>query len=85
VIPDEFPHRFAQGWALPMPDALLEYFMPIISADAVFSQPLFRTARGHKEIEMLFRRIFVRMPDLTVTPATSAVAGGRSSSSPTAR
>jgi limonene-1,2-epoxide hydrolase len=73
--PDEFPGIFRHGWALPKPNAFLEYFLPLISADAVFVQPGFPSARGHTEITQTFRRLFTLFPDLTAAPQHCAIAG----------
>jgi limonene-1,2-epoxide hydrolase len=75
VNPDEFPAVFTEGWALPKPDAFLDYFLPLIATDAVFIQPAFPNAHGHNEIARMFRRLFTLFPDLTATPESSAVAG----------
>jgi limonene-1,2-epoxide hydrolase len=73
--PDEFPTLFTHGWALPKPDAFLEYFLPLISTDAVFVQPGFADAKGHAQIAQTFRRLFTLFPDLRATPQRSAAAG----------
>jgi limonene-1,2-epoxide hydrolase len=66
---------FATGWALPKPDAFLDYFLPLIADDAVFSQPSFPDARGHTQIARMFRQLFTLFPDLTASPQHSATAG----------
>jgi hypothetical protein len=38
MTPDEFPAVFTHGWALPKPDAFLDYFLPMIAPDATFVQ-----------------------------------------------
>jgi limonene-1,2-epoxide hydrolase len=75
VKPDEFPAAFTYGWALPRPDAFLDYFLPVIAPDAMFVQPGFPNAHGHSQIARMFRRLFTLFPDLTATPECSAVAG----------
>jgi limonene-1,2-epoxide hydrolase len=75
MTPEDFPEVFATGWALAKPDAFLEYFLPVIAEDAVFSQPSFPDARGHAEIAKMFRQLFTLFPDLTATPEHIAVAG----------
>jgi limonene-1,2-epoxide hydrolase len=59
----------------PKPDAFLEYFLPLISTDAVFVQPGFPDAKGHAQIARMFRRLFTLFPDLSATPRCSAAAG----------
>ena len=51
ITPAELPAAFAQGWALPKPDAFLDFFMPLIHEDAVFIQPMLADARGQAQIE----------------------------------
>ena len=75
MTPDEFPAVFTHGWALPKPDAFLDYFLPMIAPDATFVQPGFPNAHGHNQIAQMFRRLFTLFPDLTATPECSAVAG----------
>jgi ketosteroid isomerase-like protein len=75
MTPGEFPPAFAQGWALPKPDAFLDYFLPMITADATFTQPAFPTAVGHEQISRTFRRLFTLLPDMVAVPAHTAVAG----------
>jgi limonene-1,2-epoxide hydrolase len=75
MTPDEFPELFATGWALPKPDAFLDYFLPLIADDAVFSQPSFPDARGHVQIARMFRQLFTLFPDLTASPQRTAAAG----------
>jgi limonene-1,2-epoxide hydrolase len=70
--PDEFPGVFTHGWTLPKPDAFLDYFLPLISTDAVFVQPGFPDAKGHAQIAQTFRRLFTLFPDLSATPLYSA-------------
>ena len=73
--PDEFPSVYTHGWTLGKPDAFLEYFLPLISTDAVFVQPGFPDAAGHAQIARMFRRLFALFPDLSSTPQYSAIAG----------
>jgi hypothetical protein len=75
VTPAEFPALFAEGWALPKPEAFLDYFLPKIDADATFRQPMFPDAHGPAQIERMFRQLFGLFPDLTGTVCRSAVAG----------
>jgi limonene-1,2-epoxide hydrolase len=75
VTPAEFPALFAEGWALPKPEAFLDYFLPKIDADATFRQPMFPDAHGPAQIERMFRQLFGLFPDLTCTVRRSAVAG----------
>jgi limonene-1,2-epoxide hydrolase len=75
MTPDDFPEVFATGWALAKPDGFLDYFLPLIADDAVFSQPSFPDARGHAEIARMFRQLFTLFPDLTPSSQRSAVAG----------
>ena len=75
MTPDEFPEVFARGWALPKPDAFLDYFLPLISPTATFTQPMFPTAHGHQEITRLFRGMFTLMPDMTAIPIRSSAQG----------
>jgi limonene-1,2-epoxide hydrolase len=75
MTPDEFPAVFGQGWALPKPDAFVDYFLPLIAHDATFVQPGFPNAHGHREIARMFRRLFTLFPDLTANPECSAVTG----------
>jgi limonene-1,2-epoxide hydrolase len=75
MTPASFPAMFAEGWTLPKPDAFLDYFLPLISPDATFRQPVFPDARGPAQIEQMFRRLFVLFPDLTCTVRRSAIAG----------
>jgi limonene-1,2-epoxide hydrolase len=75
MTPDDFPELFATGWALSKPDAFLDFFLPMIADDAVFSQPSFPDARGHAEIARMFRQLFTLFPDLTPSSQRSAVAG----------
>ena len=46
MTPAEFPALFAEGWALPKPEAFLDYFLPKIDADATFRQPMFPDLTG---------------------------------------
>ncbi len=57
----------------PHADAFLDYFLPLISPNATFTQPIFPTAHGHVQITSLFRRMFTLMPDMTAVPTTCAV------------
>lgn len=75
MTPEEFPEVFARGWALPKPTAFLDYFLPLISPTATFTQPMFPPAHGHQEITSLFRGMFTLMPEMTADPLTSAVQG----------
>lgn len=75
MIPDEFPRAFAEGWALPKPDAFLGHFLPLIHGEAVFSQPMFPDAHGIAEIEDMFRRLFTLFPDMALAVRHSAVQG----------
>jgi limonene-1,2-epoxide hydrolase len=75
VTPAEFPALFAEGWALPKPEAFLDYFLPKIDADATFRQPMFPDAHGPAQIERMFRQLFGLFPDLAGTVRRSAVAG----------
>jgi hypothetical protein len=70
MTPASFPAMFAEGWTLPKPDAFLDYFLPLISPDATFRQPVFPDARGPAQIEQMFRRLFVLSP---TSPAPSGV------------
>ncbi|QKW38494.1 nuclear transport factor 2 family protein [Actinomadura sp. NAK00032] len=76
MTPDDFPAVFAEGWALPKPDAFLDHFRPLIHGDAVFTQPMFPDAHGLAEVERMFRRLFALFPDMDLTVRTSAVQGG---------
>jgi SnoaL-like domain len=62
--PARFVDQFAQGWALPKPDAFFEYFAPLIAPDATFRQPLFPTAVGLEGFTQTFRPLFQLIPDL---------------------
>jgi hypothetical protein len=62
--PARFVDQFAQGWALPKPDAFFEYFAPLIAVDATFRQPLFPTAVGPDGFRRTFRPLFQLIPDL---------------------
>jgi limonene-1,2-epoxide hydrolase len=64
--PARFIDQFAEGWALPKPDAFFEYFAPLIAADATFRQPLFPTAVGPEGFRRTFRPLFELIPDLVV-------------------
>ncbi|TDD91098.1 nuclear transport factor 2 family protein [Actinomadura darangshiensis] len=75
MTPDEFPAVFAEGWALPKPDAFLDRFLPLIHGEAVFSQPMFPDAHGIAEIEEMFRRLFTLFPDMALAVRHSAVQG----------
>lgn len=75
LTPADLPGMFAEGWALPKPDAFLAHFLPVIGADATFRQPMFPDAHGPAEIEQMFRRLFVLLPHLNVTVRRSAIAG----------
>jgi limonene-1,2-epoxide hydrolase len=75
MTPEDFPDVFATGWALPKPDGFLDFFLPLIAHDAVFSQPSFREARGHTEIAHMFRQLFTLFPDLTASQQRHAIAG----------
>jgi limonene-1,2-epoxide hydrolase len=75
VTPAELPGAFAQGWALPKPEPFLDFFMPLIHEQAVFTQPLLAPASGHAEIEAMFRRLFLLMPEFIAVPLRSAVEG----------
>ena len=74
MTPAEFPALFAEGWALPKPEAFLDYFLPKIDADATFRQPMFPDAHGPAQIERMFRQLFGLFPDLTGTVRRSAIA-----------
>ena len=54
MTPAEFPALFAEGWALPKPEAFLDYFLPKIDAGATFRQPMFPDAHGPAQIERMF-------------------------------
>ena len=69
------PAAFAQGWTLPKPDAFLDFFMPLIHEDAVFIQPMLAEARGHTQIDAMFRRLFGLMPEFVAVPRRCAVEG----------
>ena len=73
MSPDEFPAVFAEGWALPKPQLFLEYFLPLLAPDATFIQPGYPDAQGLAEVERLFRRLFVLIPDLVARPHRSAI------------
>ena len=73
ITPAELPAAFAEGWALPKPDAFLDFFMPLIHEDAVFTQPLLAQARGHAQIDAMFRRLFGLMPEFVAVPRRFAV------------
>jgi limonene-1,2-epoxide hydrolase len=73
IAPAELPAAFAEGWALPKPDAFLEFFMPLIHEDAVFTQPLLAQAHGHAQIDAMFRRLFGLMPEFVAVPRRWAV------------
>jgi limonene-1,2-epoxide hydrolase len=75
MTPDEFPDVFAAGWALPKPDGFLEFFLPMIAEDAVFSQPSFPDAHGRDEVVHMFRQLFTLFPDMTAVPQYIASAG----------
>jgi limonene-1,2-epoxide hydrolase len=75
MTPDEFPDVFAAGWALPKPDGFLDFFLPMIAENAVFSQPSFPDARGRDEVAHMFRQLFTLFPDMTASPQYIAVAG----------
>jgi limonene-1,2-epoxide hydrolase len=75
MTPEDFPDVFATGWALPKPDAFIDFFLPVIANDAVFSQPSFPDARGHDEIVHMFRQLFTLFPDMTAVPQYIANAG----------
>lgn len=62
--PAGFVDQFAQGWALPKPDAFFEYFAALIAPDAAFRQPLFPTAVGPEGFTRTFRPLFQLIPDL---------------------
>ena len=70
-----FVDVFVEGWALPKPDAFLEYFRPHIHPDAAFEQPVFRTGHGPDGFERVFNQLFVQIPDLVLTVANSAWGG----------
>ncbi|MFG2016207.1 nuclear transport factor 2 family protein [Actinomadura geliboluensis] len=76
MTPDDFPAVFAEGWALPKPDAFLDRFRPLIHGEAVFTQPMFPDAHGRSEVEGMFRRLFALFPDMALTVRSSAVQGG---------
>jgi ketosteroid isomerase-like protein len=73
MTPEEFPALFAAGWLLPKPEPFLAHFLPMIAADATFTQPSEPEACGYAEIERLFRRVFALIPDLVARPQRSAV------------
>ncbi|WP_329092102.1 nuclear transport factor 2 family protein [Actinomadura citrea] len=73
MTPEEFPAAFAAGWALPKPDAFLDYFRPLIAPDATFTQPMFPAAHGVTAIESMFRRLFALFPDMALTVVRTAV------------
>jgi limonene-1,2-epoxide hydrolase len=75
MTPDDFPELFATGWALPKPDAFLDFFLPVIADDAVFCQPSFPDAHGRAEVAGMFRQLFTLFPDLTASPQRRAIAG----------
>jgi limonene-1,2-epoxide hydrolase len=62
--PTRFVDQFAEGWALPKPEAFFEYFAPLIAADARFRQPLFPTAVGPEGFRRTFQPLFELIPDL---------------------
>jgi len=73
VISDEWLAAFAEGWSRTKPAAFIEFFIPLIEQDAVFTQPLARTARGHAAIERMFRRLFTVFPDFMLSPHGATV------------
>jgi hypothetical protein len=73
MTPEDFPQVFARGWELPKPDAFLDYFLPLISPTATFTQPMYPPAHGHAEISQLFRGLFTLMPDMSAVPHVHAV------------
>jgi limonene-1,2-epoxide hydrolase len=75
MTPDEFPDVFAAGWALPKPDGFLDFFLPMIAENAVFSQPSFPDAHGRDEVAHMFRQLFTLFPDMTASPQYIATAG----------
>jgi hypothetical protein len=75
VTPEQFPALFAEGWALPKPQPFLDHFMPLFHADARLIQPFFPDAHGSAEIERLFRRMFIQLPGMHLSPRRSAVDG----------
>jgi ketosteroid isomerase-like protein len=75
VTPDEFPGVFTRGWARPKPTEFLNFFLPLIAADATFIQPGFPVAVGHDQIARTFRRLFALLPDMTAVPQYTAVTG----------
>jgi hypothetical protein len=66
MTPDDFPDVFVDGWSRVKPGPFLEFFLPLIHADATFTQPQFADAHGVDEIEGMFRRLFIIVPDLSV-------------------
>jgi ketosteroid isomerase-like protein len=75
ITPAELPAAFAQGWVLSKPDAFLDFFMPLVHEDAVFIQPMLAEARGHAQIDAMFRRLFRLMPEFVAVPRRCAVEG----------
>jgi len=73
MTPDELPKVFAHGWALPKPEAFLDYFLPRIAPDAVFTQPMFPRAIGHQQIAHTFWQLFALVPNLTAVPVRTAI------------
>ena len=73
MTPEEFPARFAEGWALPKPGPFLDYFLPLIHDQATFVQPMFPVARGPAEVQRMFRKLFALFPDLSAEPRQIAV------------
>ena len=70
---DDLPALFAEGWALPKPDAFLGFFVPLIHPEARFARPLLPVAVGRIEIDRMFRRLFRLPPDLTAVPVLHAL------------
>lgn len=75
MSPDELPAIFAEGWARPKPHGFLEFFMPRIASDAVFTQPVYGVCTGHEQIAHMFGRLFALLPDLRAEPTHVAVDG----------
>jgi hypothetical protein len=67
MTPEEFPAVFGEGWALPKPQPFLDHFLPLVHPQATFTQPMFGDAHGPAEVERMFRRLFVLLPDLIAT------------------
>jgi hypothetical protein len=75
ATPEEWPAIFAEGWLLSKPDGFVDFFLPLIAPDAVFTQPLVPKAVGHDQVRTMFRRLFAAFPDFLVTPHDADIDG----------